>query len=94
MNHKPTLQLGMIGLGRMGANMARRLIKDGHRCVVFDRSPEVVKNFTKGYAAGAVSLADLVKQLDKPRALWLMVPTTVVDQRYPYSQPRLGSGRR
>ena len=92
MNHKPTLQLGMIGLGRMGANMARRLIKDGHRCVVFDRSPEVVKNFTKGYAAGAVSLADLVKQLDKPRALWLMVPATVVDQSIGDLVPFLEAG--
>ena len=69
MNHKTTMQLGMIGLGRMGANMVRRLIKNGHRCVVFDRSPEVVKDFTKDNAVGAVSLADLVKQLDKPRAI-------------------------
>ena len=80
MNHKTTMQLGMIGLGRMGANMVRRLIKDGHRCVVFDRSPEVVKDFTKDNAVGAVSLADLVKQLDKPRAIWLMVPAAAVDQ--------------
>ena len=80
MNHKTTMQLGMIGLGRMGANMVRRLIKNGHRCVVFDRSPEVVKDFTKDNAVGAVSLADLVKQLDKPRAIWLMVPAAAVDQ--------------
>ena len=80
MNHNPTMQLGMIGLGRMGANMVRRLIKEGHRCVVFDHSPEVVKDFAKDNAVGATSLADLVKQLDKPRAIWLMVPAAVVDQ--------------
>ena len=70
----------MIGLGRMGASMVRRLIKDGHRCVVFDHLPEAVKDLAKDKAVGASSLTDLVKQLDKPRAIWLMVPAVVVDK--------------
>ena len=78
MNKKSSAQLGMIGLGRMGANMVRRLLKDGHRCVVFDHLPEAVKDLAKDKAVGATSLADLVKQLDKPRAIWLMVPAGVV----------------
>ena len=68
------MQLGMIGLGRMGANMVRRLIAGGHQCVVFDRSPKAVKELTQEKAVGASSLADLVKKLQKPRAVWLMVP--------------------
>jgi 6-phosphogluconate dehydrogenase len=80
MNKKSSMQLGMIGLGRMGANMVRRLIKDGHSCVVFDRSPEAVKQLVQDQAAGASSLADFVKQLAQPRAIWLMVPAAVVDQ--------------
>jgi len=74
------MQLGMIGLGRMGANMVRRLIHGGHQCVVFDRSSKAVKDLTKEKAFGAASLADFVKQLQKPRAVWLMVPAAVVDQ--------------
>ena len=74
------MQLGMIGLGRMGANMVRRLIKKGHNCVVFDRSPQAVSELVKENAVGAESLGDLVKKLDKPRALWLMVPAAAVDQ--------------
>src|SRR6266705_4291980 len=74
------MQLGMIGLGRMGANMVRRLIRKGHDCVVFDRSPQVVNDLVKENAVGSGSLADLVKKLQKPRALWLMVPAAVVDQ--------------
>jgi 6-phosphogluconate dehydrogenase len=74
------MQLGMIGLGRMGANMVRRLLKGGHQCVVFDRSPESVKDLVQEHAEGASSLADLVKNLDKPRAVWLMVPAAVVDK--------------
>jgi len=74
------MQLGMIGLGRMGANMVRRLIKKGHKCVVFDRSPQVVNELVKEKAEGATSLGELVKKLDKPRAVWLMVPAGVVDQ--------------
>src|SRR5246500_4998280 len=74
------MQLGMIGLGRMGANMVRRLIKKGHDCVVFDRSPQTVSELAKENAAGATSLQDLVKKLKTPRAVWLMVPAAAVDQ--------------
>ena len=80
MKKKTTMQLGMVGLGRMGANMVRRLIKGGHECVVFNRSPEKVKDLVKEKAVGASSLADLVKKLQKPRAVWLMVPAAVVDK--------------
>jgi 6-phosphogluconate dehydrogenase len=73
------MQLGMIGLGRMGANMVRRLIQGGHDCVVFDMSPKAVAELAKEKAVGAASLADLVKKLAKPRALWLMVPAGAVD---------------
>ena len=74
------MQLGMIGLGRMGANMVRRLIRGGHTCVVFDRSPEAVSKLTKETAVGAASLAEVVKKLETPRAIWLMVPAAVVDE--------------
>ena len=74
------MQIGMIGLGRMGANMVRRLLKGGQQCVVFDRSPKAVEELVQTNAIGASSLADLVKKLDKPRAVWLMVPAAVVDQ--------------
>ena len=74
------MQLGMIGLGRMGANMVRRLLKGGHQCVVFDMSPKAVKELTEEKAIGASSLADMVKKLAKPRAVWLMVPAAVVDK--------------
>src|SRR5580692_11227753 len=77
---KQKLQLGMIGLGRMGANMVRRLIKDGHSCVVYDRSADAVNSLTKDKATGSSSLADFVKKLARPRAIWLMVPAGVVDQ--------------
>ena len=73
------MQLGMIGLGRMGANMVRRLIKNGHQCVVYDRSPQAVADLVKEKAVGVSSLADLVKKLEKPRAVWLMVPAAIVD---------------
>jgi 6-phosphogluconate dehydrogenase len=73
------MQLGMIGLGRMGANMARRLQKSGHQCVVFDRSAEAVKQLAHEGATPAASLDDLVKKLQKPRVVWLMVPAAVVD---------------
>ena len=92
MNHKSSVQLGMIGLGRMGANMVRRLLKDGHRCVVFDHLPEAVKDLAKDKAFGAASLADLVKQLDKPRAIWLMVPAAVVDKTIADLLPLLEPG--
>jgi 6-phosphogluconate dehydrogenase len=73
------MQLGMIGLGRMGANMVRRLLKGGHPCVVFDRSPKAVNELAQTNAEGVSSLADLVKNLEKPRTVWLMVPAAVVD---------------
>src|SRR5215475_14219431 len=74
------MQLGMVGLGRMGANMVRRLIKGGHECVVFDRSPKAVKEPVGEKAVGSSSLEDLVKKLRKPRVVWLMVPAAVVDK--------------
>ena len=73
------MQLGMIGLGRMGANMVRRLIKKGHSCVAFDMSPKSVSELMKENADGASSLRELVEKLQKPRAVWLMVPAAVVD---------------
>jgi len=73
------MQIGMIGLGRMGANMVRRLLRGGHQCLVFDRSPNVIAELVREKAVGATSLADLVKKLEKPRAIWLMVPAAVVD---------------
>src|SRR6267378_2727083 len=73
------MQLGMVGLGRMGANMVRRLLKAGHRCVVFDRSPKAVEELVKEKAVGAGELQGFVKKLEPPRAIWLMVPAAVVD---------------
>ena len=86
------MQLGMIGLGRMGANMERRLIKNGHQCVVYDRSAQAVNDLVKEKAVGASSLADLVKKLQKPRAIWLMVPAAVVDQSIADLLPLLEAG--
>ena len=74
------MQIGMIGLGRMGANMARRLLAGGHQCVVFDMSPKAVQELVEEKAVGSSSLADFVKKLNKPRAVWLMVPAAVVDK--------------
>jgi 6-phosphogluconate dehydrogenase len=79
MNEKRTMQLGLIGLGRMGANMVRRLMKGGHACVVFDRSRDAVTELVKEKAIGAATLAEFVKKLRKPRAVWLMIPAGVVD---------------
>jgi 6-phosphogluconate dehydrogenase len=73
------MQLGMIGLGRMGANMVRRLQKNGHQCVVYDRSPESVKQLVGEGATGGASLDEFVQKLQKPRAIWLMVPAGAVD---------------
>jgi 6-phosphogluconate dehydrogenase len=86
------MQLGMIGLGRMGANMVRRLIKDGHRCVVYDQSPQSVQQLSKEQAIGASSLADLVKKLTTPRTVWLMVPAAVVDKTIADLSPLLEQG--
>ena len=86
------MQLGMVGLGRMGANMVRRLIRNGHKCVVFDRSPKVVSELVEEKAAGAASLPDLVKRLEKPRTIWLMVPAAVVDETIAGLLPQLDKG--
>jgi 6-phosphogluconate dehydrogenase len=83
------MQLGMIGLGRMGGNMVRRLIKKGHECVVFDVSPKVVSEFTKENAVGANSLSDLVQKMARPRAIWLMVPAAIVDNTIAELLPHL-----
>jgi len=73
------MELGMIGLGRMGTNMVRRLLRAGHRCVVYDLQPDAVQALVKEKAVGATSLEDLIHKLSKPRALWMMVPAAVVD---------------
>jgi 6-phosphogluconate dehydrogenase len=86
------MQIGMIGLGRMGANMVRRLIRKGHSCVVFNRSPQAVNELVKEKAIGATSLADVVKKLEKPRAIWLMVPAAVVDDTIADLSPHLEAG--
>jgi 6-phosphogluconate dehydrogenase len=86
------MQIGMIGLGRMGANMVRRLVKGGHQCVVFDRSPRAVQQMVEENAIGSSSLADFVKNLSKPRAVWLMVPAAVVDETIGELSPLLESG--
>jgi 6-phosphogluconate dehydrogenase len=86
------MQLGMIGLGRMGANMVRRLLKQGHQCVAFDRSSKAVNELVEEKAVGASSLAELVKKLDKPRAVWLMVPAAVVDTTIADLAPHLEAG--
>ena len=86
------MQLGMIGLGRMGANMVRRLIGGGHRCVVYDRAAPAVAELVKEKAEGSGSLGELVKKLEKPRAVWLMVPAAVVDQTIKDLLPSLEAG--
>ena len=86
------MQLGMVGLGRMGANMVRRLVKKGHECVVFDVSPKAVGELAKEGAVGSVSLPDFLKKLQKPRAVWLMVPAAVVDKTIAELLPNLEAG--
>jgi 6-phosphogluconate dehydrogenase len=86
------MQLGMIGLGRMGANMTRRLMNGGHKCVVYDMSTAAVKELADQGAAGATSLEDFVTRLSKPRAVWLMVPAAVVDQELAKLVPLLEAG--
>jgi 6-phosphogluconate dehydrogenase len=87
------MQLGMIGLGRMGANMVRRLMKNGgHDCVVFDRTPAAVQAMVKESAIGGDSLADFVAKLTTPRAIWLMVPAAAVDETIAELLPLLGAG--
>jgi 6-phosphogluconate dehydrogenase len=86
------MQLGMIGLGRMGANMVRRLLRSGHEGVVFDLSPKAVDELVKEKATGAKDFSDLAKKLKKPRALWLMVPAAVVDKTIAELLPHLEAG--
>ena len=74
------MQLGMVGLGRMGANLVRRLMRDGHSCVVFDVNPSAVADLAAEGATGADSLADLVSKLDQPRNIWLMLPAGITSQ--------------
>jgi 6-phosphogluconate dehydrogenase len=86
------MQLGMIGLGRMGANMVRRLMKNGHECVVYDHDPKAVEALAKEKATGSSSLDDFVARLKPPRAVWLMVPAAVVDQTLDLLGPKLAKG--
>ena len=86
------MQLGMVGLGRMGANMVRRLIRNGHQCVVYDRSTQAVNDLVKEKAVGSASSADLVAKLQRPRAVWLMVPAAVVDKAIADLLPSLEAG--
>ena len=86
------MQLGMIGLGRMGANMVRRLLRAGHECVVFNRSPNAVKELAGEGAAGTSSLVELTNRLRKPRAIWLMVPAAAVDDTIANLLPNLDAG--
>ncbi|MBV8579329.1 MAG: decarboxylating 6-phosphogluconate dehydrogenase, partial [Candidatus Eremiobacteraeota bacterium] len=86
------MQLAMIGLGRMGANMVKRLMRGGHDCVVYDRSADAVKELVAEGATGASSVAELVKKMNKPRAIWLMVPAAVVDAAISDLVPLLDKG--
>jgi 6-phosphogluconate dehydrogenase len=86
------MQIGMIGLGRMGANMARRLLRGGHQCVVFDRSCEAVQELAQEGAIGANSLADMVAKLEKPRAIWMMIPAGLVEDLIADILPCLEAG--
>jgi 6-phosphogluconate dehydrogenase len=86
------MQLGMIGLGRMGANMVRRLLKGGHECAVFDMSAKAVAELVREKAVGTASLAEFAKSLTKPRAVWLMVPVGVVDKTIADLLPHLERG--
>jgi 6-phosphogluconate dehydrogenase len=86
------MQLGMIGLGRMGANMVRRLMRDGHEGVVFDVSPDAVKELAGEGATGATSMQEFVGKLSKPRAAWMMVPAAVVDETLEQLVPLMEAG--
>jgi 6-phosphogluconate dehydrogenase len=86
------MQLGMIGLGRMGSNMVRRLLRAGHDCVVFDHAPAAVQALAKEKATGVGSAADLVRGLAKPRTVWLMVPAAAVDDTIAGLEPHLEKG--
>ena len=86
------MQIGMIGLGRMGANMVRRLLTGGHECVVFDLSSKAVEVLAQEKAVGATSFKDLVQKLNKPRAIWMMVPAAAVDETIASLVPYLEAG--
>lgn len=86
------MRIGMVGLGRMGANMVRRLMKGGHQCVAYDRSPEAVRAVASEGALAANSLAELAAALEPPRAVWIMVPAAIVDGVIAELRPRLGAG--
>src|SRR5262249_47690504 len=86
------MQLGRIGFGRMGANMVHRLLAGGHQCVVYDRSQKAIDELTRAKAIGASSTADLVKKLETPRAVWLMVPAAAVDSTIAELAPQLSPG--
>ena len=86
------MQLGMIGLGRMGGSMVRRLLRDGHACVVFDSQPASVTTLAHHGATGSSSLDEFAKNLDTPRAVWMMVPAAVVDTTLDALSPHLQSG--
>jgi 6-phosphogluconate dehydrogenase len=89
---KKPMQLGMIGLGRMGANLVRRLMRDGHSCVVYDVNADAVKALAADGAQGAESLADFVGKLETPRAIWIMVPAGIVEQTLTQLRPLLSEG--
>src|SRR5262249_49819462 len=86
------MQLGMVGLGRMGANMVRRLLRGGHECVVFDMSPKAVQDLAEEKATGSKDMRDFVSKLQTPRAIWLMVPAGVVDETIAKIVPLLEAG--
>jgi 6-phosphogluconate dehydrogenase len=86
------MQLGMIGLGRMGANLVRRLMRDGHRCVAYDRTAAVVKQLESEGADGATSITEFVAKLEQPRAIWIMVPAAVVPSTLDQLRPLLDEG--
>ena len=86
------MKIGIVGLGRMGANMSRRLLRGGQQCVVFDRSSKVVEEMVQENAIGAASLVDLVKKLEKPRSIWLMIPAAAVDGTIADLVPHLDPG--
>src|SRR5579863_5653705 len=83
------MQMGMVGLGRMGSNMVRRLLRGGHQCVVFDVTPKAVNDLVAEKAAGSTSFQDLVGKMQKPRAIWLMVPAAVVEETIAQLLPHL-----
>src|SRR5215470_16558416 len=86
------MRIGMVGLGRMGANMVRRLVKGGHECVAYDNSADAVKAITADGAKGAKTLAELIDGLGAPRVVWVMVPASVVDSVIAQLRPLLKRG--